>query len=104
MIPVHCFQPREIDDPAPQSQVYSSFRAIAKNAMSSGTSLEQILGAPDVEPSLILDASKSANSSIISQWASGVMKSYSQQLGLAVQLGAASLILKLMRVGESTFE
>ena len=97
-IPVHLIQPIESDDTEPMSRVHSTFRTFAQNALMSGTSYQQILGSPDIEPDYILESSKQVSSCMLTRWAFEVVGSFGDQLGLVVRLGSAQMIYKLMRV------
>ena len=97
-ISIHLIQPIESNDPEPMSRVYSTFRAFARNALISGTPSQQIIGSPDIEPDHILDSSKFVSSCMLTKWAFEVVGSFGEQMDLAVRIGSAQMIYKLMRV------
>ena len=85
----------------PKSNVYTSFRHYARQAIADQGSVYRILGSSELDAGIDLSKSDNAAASELSRWASQVISSYGGGMSLAARLGAMHLHMKLMRVSRA---
>ena len=97
-LPIYMIQPLDRPHDNPISNIYTSFRSYARQAVANGDSINRVLGSLELDAGVDLSESDNTSASELSRWASQAVSSFGGEMSLAARLGAIHLHMKLMLV------